>query len=177
MRIHNRHTRRWHTTLPRLQMLTLFLALSTVVAGCGKTQALPQQSAPEVTVMTVTPRDTPVNSNSPRRPKLARSQIRARVDGFLDRRTYVEGSLVKSRADHVPDGPQAVRGRAADGQGTAGAAAGAAIRWRRPNLARVQPLVAQNALSKKDLDDAIGSEEQAAAAVIAAKGEVRDRRS
>ena len=40
------------------------------------------------------------------------------------------------------------------------------------NLARVQPLVAQNALSKKDLDDAVGGEAQAAAAVIAAKGEV-----
>ncbi len=40
------------------------------------------------------------------------------------------------------------------------------------NLARVRPLEAANAVSKKDLDDAIGNEKQAEAAVIAAQGEV-----
>jgi membrane fusion protein (multidrug efflux system) len=41
------------------------------------------------------------------------------------------------------------------------------------NLARVLPLVAQNALSQKERDDAIGSEKEAEAAVIAAKGQVQ----
>ncbi|MEN3366612.1 MAG: rane fusion protein multidrug efflux system, partial [Burkholderiales bacterium] len=41
------------------------------------------------------------------------------------------------------------------------------------NLARVRPLAQQNAVSKKDLDDAIGNEQQARAAVFAAEGEVR----
>jgi membrane fusion protein (multidrug efflux system) len=41
------------------------------------------------------------------------------------------------------------------------------------NLARVRPLVALNAISKKDLDDAVGNEQEAAAAVIAAQGQVR----
>ncbi|OUL83548.1 efflux RND transporter periplasmic adaptor subunit, partial [Paraburkholderia hospita] len=41
------------------------------------------------------------------------------------------------------------------------------------NLARVIPLAAQNALSKKDLDDATGNEKSAEAAVIAAQGEVQ----
>jgi membrane fusion protein, multidrug efflux system len=40
------------------------------------------------------------------------------------------------------------------------------------NLARVKPLAAENALSKKDLDDAVGNEKEAQAAVIAAQGEV-----
>ena len=40
------------------------------------------------------------------------------------------------------------------------------------NLARVKPLAAQQALSQKDLDDAIGNEKQAQAAVIAAQGQV-----
>ena len=35
------------------------------------------------------------------------------------------------------------------------------------------PLAAQNALSQKDLDDATGSEKEAEAAVIAARGQVR----
>jgi len=41
------------------------------------------------------------------------------------------------------------------------------------NLARVVPLVAQNALSQKERDDAIGNEKEAEAAVIAAKGQVQ----
>jgi len=44
------------------------------------------------------------------------------------------------------------------------------------NLARVKPLAAKNALSQKDLDDAIGSEKEAEAAVLAADGQVRTAR-
>jgi len=40
------------------------------------------------------------------------------------------------------------------------------------NLARVKPLAAQNALSQKDLDDAVGQEQAVAAAVETAKAEV-----
>jgi membrane fusion protein (multidrug efflux system) len=46
----------------------------------------------------------------------------------------------------------------------------------RANLARVQPLAAQNALSKKDLDDAIASERSAKAQVIAARAAVENAR-
>ena len=44
----------------------------------------------------------------------------------------------------------------------------------RANLARVKPLVADNALSAKDLDDATGQEQAAAAAVEAARAKVTD---
>ncbi len=46
----------------------------------------------------------------------------------------------------------------------------------RANLARVKPLVAQNALSQKDLDDATGQEQAAAAAVETAKAQVEEAR-
>jgi membrane fusion protein (multidrug efflux system) len=46
----------------------------------------------------------------------------------------------------------------------------------RANLARVKPLAAQNALSKKDLDDAVASEGSARAQVIAAKAAVEKAR-
>jgi membrane fusion protein (multidrug efflux system) len=41
------------------------------------------------------------------------------------------------------------------------------------NLARVKPLAAQNAVSKKDLDDAVGNEQTSRAAVLTAEGSVR----
>lgn len=43
----------------------------------------------------------------------------------------------------------------------------------RTNLARIRPLAPQNAISKKDLDDAISNEQAAQAAVLAAEGKVR----
>jgi membrane fusion protein (multidrug efflux system) len=44
------------------------------------------------------------------------------------------------------------------------------------NLRRVRPLAARNAVSKKELDDAIGIERSSRAAVLAAEGEVRTAR-
>ena len=153
-------------------LLVAMLALLALLAGCGKKEALPQASAPEVTVITVTPRDTPVQFEFTAQTESSREvQIRARVDGFLDRRTYVEGGLVKAGQTMFLMDPkpfeaalQTAKGQLAQQQ--------ARHQVTKANLARVQPLVAQNALSKKDLDDAIGNEAQAAAAVIAARGEV-----
>jgi membrane fusion protein (multidrug efflux system) len=160
------------TLPPGSLALTLLVALLTLVAGCGKKEALPPPSAPEVTVMTVTPRDTPVVFEFTAQTESSREvQIRARVDGFLDRRTYEEGALVKAGQTMFLMDPkpfeaalQTAKGQLAQQQ--------ARHQVAKANLARVQPLVAQNALSKKDLDDAIGNEAQAAAAVIAAQGEV-----
>ena len=157
---------------PTLTLLVTLLALLAFVAGCGKKEALPAASAPEVTVMTITPRDTPVVFEFTAQTESSREvQIRARVDGFLDRRTYVEGSLVKSGETMflMDRKPFEAALRTAKGQLSQQQAR---YQVAKANLARVQPLVAQNALSKKDLDDAVGGEAQAAAAVIAAKGEV-----
>jgi membrane fusion protein (multidrug efflux system) len=172
MRNRRRHTRCSHAMPPASQALALLLAVLTFVAGCSKTQAVPQASAPEVTVTTVTPRDTPVQFEFTAQTESSREvQIRARVDGFLDRRTYVEGALVKTGQTMFMMDPkpfeaalQTAKGQLSQQQ--------ARYQVAKANLARVQPLVAQNALSKKDLDDAVGNEAQAAAAVIASRGEV-----
>ncbi|MBW8834997.1 MAG: efflux RND transporter periplasmic adaptor subunit, partial [Burkholderia sp.] len=153
-------------------MSMLALALLALVAGCGKSEALPQPSALEVTVMTVTPRDTPVQFEFTAQTESSREvQIRARVDGFLDRRAYVEGSLVKTGQTMFLMDPKPFEAALRTAKGQL-AQQQARHQVAKANLARVQPLVAQNALSKKDLDDAVGGEAQAAAAVIAAKGEV-----
>lgn len=152
--------------------MLMLIALLTLVTGCGKKNAPPPAAETEVTVMTVTPRDTPVEFEFTAQTASSREvQIRARVDGFLDRRAYVEGSLVKTGQTMFLMDPkpfeaalQTAKGQLAQQQ--------ARYQVAKANLARVQPLVAQNALSKKDLDDAVGNEAQAAAAVIAAKGEV-----
>lgn len=50
------------------------------------------------------------------------------------------------------------------------------LKTARANLARVKPLTKLNALSQKDLDDAVGQEQTAAAAVESARAQVEDAR-
>ncbi|CAE6801641.1 efflux RND transporter periplasmic adaptor subunit [Paraburkholderia haematera] len=95
-------------------------------------------------------------------------QIRSRVSGFLIKRDYVEGAVVKTgqvlfEIDHEPFQVQVDAAKAELAQQNARLARAKA------NLARVQPLAEQNALSKKDLDDAVANEHEAAAAVDGAK--------
>ncbi|RKT21355.1 membrane fusion protein (multidrug efflux system) [Paraburkholderia sp. RAU2J] len=153
--------------------LLLLAAAMTLLVACKKHPAAPAAAAPEVTVTTVVQRDTPVDFDFTAQTQSSREvEIRARVDGFLDKRMYTEGQVVKTgqtmfQMDSKPfeAALQTARGQLAQQQ--------ARLQVARANLARVEPLAAQNALSKKDLDDAIGNEKQSAAAVIAAQGEVQ----
>jgi membrane fusion protein (multidrug efflux system) len=152
----------------------LLLACATLVlfAGCQKAAPPPAAGPVEVTVITVQPRDTPVDFEFTAQTESSREvQIRARVDGFLDRRVYTEGQLVHAGQtlflmDRKPfeAALQTAKGQLAQQQ--------AKLYVTKANLARVIPLAKQNALSQKDLDDATGNEKSAEAAVIAAQGEV-----
>ena len=98
-------------------------------------------------------------------------EIRARVSGFLEQRLYTEGAMVKTgqvmfRMDQKPfkAALDAAQAELAQQQ--------ARLTTARSNLARVRPLAAKNALSQKDLDESVGQEQAAAAAVEAAKANV-----
>jgi len=160
---------------PLFRALLPALIAFTLFAGCSKEEAkAPAQRPPvDVTVMTVTARDTPVMFEFVGQTQSSREvEIRARVDGFLEKRLYVEGDLVRAgqplfQIDRKPFAAnlQSAKGELAQQQATLDVAAA--------NLTRVKPLAEQNAVSKKDLDDAIGSEQKARAAVIAAQGQVQ----
>ncbi|MBB5465212.1 membrane fusion protein (multidrug efflux system) [Paraburkholderia sp. CI2] len=157
--------------LPLLAIVAA-LTLLTLLASCKKAPPPPVVAAPEVTVMTVTQQDTPVDFEFTAQTQSSREvEIRARVDGFLDKRMYTEGALVKAGQTmfQMDRKPFEAALRTAKGQL---AQQEARLEVAKANLARVVPLAAQNALSKKDLDDAVGNEKQSAAAVIAAQGEV-----
>ncbi|WP_233888941.1 efflux RND transporter periplasmic adaptor subunit [Paraburkholderia flagellata] len=167
-----------HRLLPRvaarrycLPLILVAVAL-TLFAGCKKASGPPALGAPEVTVMTVVAQDTPVELEFTAQTQSSREvEIRARVDGFLDRRMYTEGDKVRAGQTLFLMDPkpfqaalQTTRGELAQQQ--------ARLTVAQQNLARVKPLAAQQALSQKDLDDAIGNEKEAQAAVISAQGQV-----
>jgi membrane fusion protein (multidrug efflux system) len=96
--------------------------------------------------------------------------IQARASGWPDKRMF-EGSVVKAgqvlfQMDQKPFQAQL------DGQQAALQRNQAALQVATQNLARTKPLAEQNALSQKDLDDAQGQYQQAAAAVEQGKAQV-----
>jgi membrane fusion protein, multidrug efflux system len=148
------------------------LALFALCVACSKKEAAPPVAATEVTVMTVAQRDTPVDFEFTAQTQSSREvEIRARVDGFLDQRTYVEGQMVKTGQTMFLMDPKPFQAALQTAKGQL-AQQEARLEVAQLNLARVRPLAAENALSKKDLDDAVGNEKEAQAAVIAAQGEV-----
>ncbi|MEN3362843.1 MAG: rane fusion protein multidrug efflux system [Burkholderiales bacterium] len=144
-----------------------------LLLGCSKQPAPPPVAATEVTAVTVAAKDTPVSLEYVAQTQSSREvEIRARVEGFLDKRLYTEGQPVRAgqilfQMDRKPfeAALQSAKGQLEQQKARLGVA--------QQNLARVRPLAQQNAVSKKDLDDAIGNEQQARAAVLAAEGEVR----
>jgi membrane fusion protein (multidrug efflux system) len=166
-----------NTCLQRLSQRDSRFVLACVAlalcAGCHKPASLPAAPTVEVTVVTVEPHDTPVDFEFTAQTQSSREvEIRARVDGFLDKRVYTEGQLVHAGQTLFLMDPkpfeaalQTAKGQLAQQQ--------ARLTVTKANLARVIPLAAQDALSQKDLDDATGNEKQAEAAVIAAKGQVQ----
>jgi membrane fusion protein (multidrug efflux system) len=149
------------------------LASLVLLASCGKDEKKETARPPaEVTVVTVAPRDTPVSATFVAQTQSSQAvNIQARVSGFLDRRMYVEGSVVKAgqtmfQMDRKPFQAQVDAAAAALQRNQA------ANEVARANLARTKPLAEQNALSQKDLDDAQGQYEQSAAAVAQSQAQL-----
>jgi membrane fusion protein (multidrug efflux system) len=147
-----------------------------LVLGCGGEKKISAPSLPVVSVVTVVAKDVPFVVEY-----VAQTQsshlvnIQARVSGFLDKRTYAEGEVVKEgqvlfQMDHKPFQVQLDQAKAALVRQEA------ALETARLNLARTKPLTEQNALSQRDLDDATGQYQSAAAAVEQAKAQVEAAR-
>jgi membrane fusion protein, multidrug efflux system len=146
--------------------------VAVVLSACNKPPGPPPKGPSNVTVVTVSAHDTPVSLEFVAQTQSSRQvNIQARVNGFLDKRVYTEGSMVKEGQvlflmDKKPLQAQV------DGAKAALQRQQAAMKVAQQNLARIKPLVQQNALSLKDLDDATGQFEQSAAAVEQTKAQV-----
>jgi membrane fusion protein (multidrug efflux system) len=154
----------------------VLIGLLAAVAGCKKEEQAPPAQPLQVTAVSVTPRDTPVQFEFVAQTASSREvEIRARVDGFLDKRLYTEGNMVHAGQPlfQMDRKPFEAALQSAEGQLEQQRAR---LEVAQANLRRVRPLAARNAVSKKELDDAIGFERSAQAAVLAADGEVRKAR-
>ena len=156
-----------------MRWLPVALVALAFVSACSKEKAeVAEQPPVDVSVIKVQPKDIPVVPEYDGQTVSSRQvTIMARVDGFLDKRVYTEGSMIKAGEVMFLQDPRPFKAQL---DAAKGALAAQEARWltTKKNLARVKPLVALNALSQKDLDDAIGSELSAAAAVQTARADV-----
>jgi membrane fusion protein (multidrug efflux system) len=156
----------------RWSVIAVCIGTALFLSGCKKKQALAPAQPPVVEVVEVIPKDVPVTFEY-----VAQTQsshlvnIHARVSGFLDKRVYTEGAIVKEGQvlflmDPKPFQAQLNQAKAALSMQKA------TLETARSNLARTKPLSEQNALSQKDLDDAQGQFESAAASVEQSSAQV-----
>jgi membrane fusion protein (multidrug efflux system) len=153
--------------------ILLAVVVCSLLLGCAKHDASPAASRPvDVAVMVVTPRDTPVVFEYVGQTQSSHQvQIVARVNGFLERRVYIEGAMVKAGQILFLQDPKPFKA-ALDAYKGALAEQNARLQIANDNLAQVKPLAALNALSQKELNDATGQQQSAAAAVLSAEANV-----
>ncbi len=152
----------------------LILALWAVLAfGCERPEAPPPtpRLAPEVQVVEVQPRDIPFEGEWIGQSEAYRTvEIRSQVTGLIKERYFTEGTDVKKGdrlylIDPIPF-------RAALNSAKAKVAqAEARLVQAGQNVARLKPLLPEQAVSQKDVDDAVAEELSARANVEAAKAE------
>jgi membrane fusion protein (multidrug efflux system) len=155
--------------------LPLLAACGLLAAGfgCGKEEVKAQERPPaEVYVVKAETKDVPVSFQYVAQTQSSHQvEIRARVPGFLDKRVYTEGATVKAGEVLFLLDPKPFQAQV-DDAAAALARQKAALETARLSLARVKPLVEQDALSKKQLDDATGIFESYGAAVEQAKAQL-----
>ncbi|WP_250537848.1 MULTISPECIES: efflux RND transporter periplasmic adaptor subunit [unclassified Caballeronia] len=154
-----------------LRLITAATA-AVFLAACGQKQSAPPPQTPEVGIVTVQPTSVPVVVDLPGRTNAYLvAQVRARVDGIVLRREFTEGSEVKAgqrlyKIDPAPYIAALNNAKATLAKAQANVASQNAL------VARYKILVAANAVSKQDYDNAVAAQGQAVADVAAGKASV-----
>jgi len=140
--------------------------------GCKKADSTPAPPLPQVSVITATTQNVPdepefIGQSEASRPV----EIRSQVTGIIKERFFREGRDIKKgdrlyQIDPVPFQAALLNAKAKVVQ------AEARLVQAKQNLDRVKPLLAEQAVSQKDVDDAVAEDLSVAGALAAAKADV-----
>lgn len=144
-------------------LVVLAALVSLLLGGCQSKQSAPPPRVPEVAVLTVATRPVELTTELPGRTSAYRvAEIRPQVNGIILKRLFVEGSQVQAgqplyQIDPAPfqatlDNAQAALGKAEANR--------PAIRLK---AERVKELIADNAVSQQEVDDAAAALKQSEA--------------
>jgi membrane fusion protein (multidrug efflux system) len=157
--------------MKRALALALSGLLTTAAAGCGKQEG-PAGAPPDVYVADVVQRDVPVYTELVGQTRGSQDvEIRARVEGYLDRVAFTEGSYVRKGALLYQIDPKPLEAALANAKAQL-ATAQARFEKTNTDVNRLRPLAEQQAVSQQELDNALSSQDAARAQVDAQKAAV-----
>jgi len=160
----------------KFQFGGVLFALSLAAIGCGRHAAAAKDAPPQVVVDTVVQRDQPVyqewigttqgNVNADIRPK---------VEGYLMRRVYQEGSYVQRGQLLCEIDPRQTQAQLRQAEANLEQARAGLTKSER-DVQRFEPLAAEKALSQQELDNARSARSAAQATVGALQAAVEQAR-
>ena len=152
-----------------LGVVTIAAALAS---GCKKKEQAPPPPPPEVYVVPVVQRDVPVYLDLVGQTQGFQDvEIRARVEGFLDSMDFEEGSFVKKGTLLYQIDPKPFEAAVAGAQAEV-ATAQARLEKASNDVSRYTPLVAKQAVSQQELDNARSAQDAGKSQVAAARAAV-----
>jgi membrane fusion protein (multidrug efflux system) len=154
-----------------MKSLPIFLVTALFCAACDKPEP-PPPPPPEVAVGPVVQQDVPIyNEMVGQTSGVEDVDIRARVEGYIDRVAYTEGSVVhKGELLYVID-PRPLQAAVAGAKGDL-ATSQARLDKAKNDVARYTPLAAKQAVSQQELDNARAAQSAATAQVEAGRAAV-----
>lgn len=156
-------------TLYRLAIAAL---IAVTVASCAKKEEAQQGPIP-VTVIVAQPKSMPASVEYVGETEAPQTvEVRSKVEGFLDRVSYTEGSIVRKGQVLFTIDQRTFLAALSQAKANLSRAEATALRARQ-DLARVRPLAAQDAVSKAELDAVVARASEADAGVEAARAMVR----
>ena len=151
---------------PAVTALVSAVALATLLSGCKKEAAAPVAQAPQVGVVTLQPQAYTLTTELPGRTTAYRvAEVRPQVNGIILKRLFTEGSEVKLGQQLYQIDPSVYESTLASAQ--------ANLQSTRALAERYKQLVAEQAVSRQEYDDAQAKRLQAEATLKSAQIDLR----
>jgi membrane fusion protein (multidrug efflux system) len=155
------------STWRRFGFVGVMVLMSAVGNGCSSKVETPPPPPPAVTVVPVIQKDAPIYQEwVGTMAGNVDADIRPKVDGFLLKQAYTEGSYVEKGQPMFQIDSRQTQAAVEQAQGNLERAR-AALRQAQIDVGRYTPLVAQKAVSQAELDKAISLEKAAQAEIDA----------
>jgi len=153
-------------------ILLFSLALPLLFSGCEEAKEQAAPSPPAVEVTEVVQRDVPIHHEwVGSLDGMVNAQILAQVTGYLIRQNYQEGQPVRKGQLLYEIDPRTFQAALDEAKGNL-ARQQAVLETSRLDMARIQRLLPEKAVSVRDRDNAVGREAAARAEVLSAKAAV-----
>jgi membrane fusion protein, multidrug efflux system len=158
----------------RIASRAAILLVAAALAACSEKAPPPKAAPPEVTVVTVQPRNLRYfYEQVGQAAGFRETEVRSRVAGILVKRLYREGQEVKEGDPLFQIDPEPYKAALDQAKGALRQQE-AAVERTRADRERIEPLFRENAVSRKDFDDANSAFESASAAADSARAKVRE---